>query len=49
MVVSVADICVRKVCMHVCIQNMYDYYLMLNTIYTYNNNYKTSSPFSLTG
>jgi hypothetical protein len=42
-------VCVCKVCMHVCIQNMYDYYLTLNIIYTYNNNTKTSSPFSLTG
>jgi len=28
---------------------MYDYYLTLNIICTYNNNCKTSSPFSLTG
>jgi len=42
-------VCVCKVYMHICIRNMYDYYLLLNIIYTYNNNCKTSSPFSLTG
>jgi hypothetical protein len=42
-------VCVCKVCMHLCKQNMYDHYLTLNIIYIYNNNCKTSSPFSLTG